>query len=99
MRLITWVFRALIFFILFAFALHNQHPATIKWAFGYEWQSQTVFVVLAAFAMGCAVGVVAMLPSWWRHRSQSKQDKPTSPQNPPTNPPERAPEHPPRDGL
>ena len=99
MRLITWVFRALIFFILFAFALHNQHPATIKWAFGYEWQSQTVFVVLAAFAMGCAVGVVAMLPSWWRHRTHPKSDTPAGPQNPPTNPPERAPEHPPRDGL
>ena len=99
MRLITWVFRALIFFILFAFALHNQHPATIKWVFGYEWQSQTVFVVLTAFALGCAVGVVAMVPSWWRHRAHPKPDTPTGPLNPPTTPPERAPEHPPRDGL
>lgn len=99
MRLIIWVFRALIFFILFAFALHNQHPATIKWAFGYEWQSQTVFVVLAAFAMGCGVGMVAMLPSWWRHRKQPKQDTTAPSLTPPRNPPERSTEHPPRDGL
>ena len=27
-----------------------------------------VIVVLVAFAAGCAFGVLAMVPSWWRHR-------------------------------
>ncbi len=99
MRLIIWFLRALVFFILFAFALNNQQEATLNWFFGYQWQSRTVFVVLAAFAVGCAVGVFAMVPSWWRHRSSAKQQAPQPPQTPPVTPPERMPEHPPRDGL
>lgn len=99
MRLIIWLLRALVFFILFAFALNNQQEVTLNWFFGYQWQSRTVFVVLAAFALGCAVGVFAMVPSWWRHRAQAKQHAPAPPQTPPVTPPERMPEHPPRDGL
>ncbi|MES2889855.1 MAG: LapA family protein [Pseudomonadota bacterium] len=99
MRLIVWFLRALVFFTLFAFALNNQQEATLNWFFGYQWQSRTVFVVLAAFALGCAVGVFAMVPSWWRHRARSKQSPTMAPQSPPVPPPERMPEHPPRDGL
>jgi hypothetical protein len=29
--------------------------------------------VLAAFGLGCAFGVVAMVPSWWRHRRVAKR--------------------------
>jgi hypothetical protein len=28
-----------------------------------------VIVVLVSFAAGCAVGVVAMVPAWWRRRA------------------------------
>ena len=28
-----------------------------------------VFVVLAAFAAGCAMGMLALLPGWWRGRT------------------------------
>ena len=68
MRILVWLLRAAIFFALFAFALNNQHEASVKWFFGYEWRAPMVFVVLAAFALGCAFGVLAMVPSWWRHR-------------------------------
>ena len=34
MRIFVWLFRAAIFFSLFAFALNNQHDATVKWFFG-----------------------------------------------------------------
>ncbi len=99
MKVIVWFLRALIFFVLFAFALNNQHATTLNWFFGYQWQTRTVFVVLAAFALGCGVGIFAMLPSWWRHRAQSNVVAPRAPQTPPMTPPERMPEHPPRDGL
>lgn len=101
MRLISWIFRALIFFILFAFALNNQHSALINWPFGYHWQSQTVFVVLGAFALGCAVGVFAMVPSWWRQRSQARLIAPSAFTGSTLTPApaDRSPEHPPRDGL
>jgi putative membrane protein len=68
MRLFVWLVRAAIFFALFAFALNNQHDASIHWFFGQEWRAPMVFIVLAAFALGCAFGIFAMVPSWWRHR-------------------------------
>ena len=68
MRILVWLLRAAIFFALFAFALNNQHEASVRWFFGYGWRAPMVFVVLAAFALGCAFGVLAMVPSWWRHR-------------------------------
>ncbi len=68
MRIFSWLLRAFIFFTLFAFALNNQQPVQLHWFFGFEWQTHMVFVVLAAFTAGCAVGVLAMLPAWWRKR-------------------------------
>ncbi len=73
MRLILWTLKALVFFTLFAFALNNQHPASVKWFFGVEWQAPMVFVVLAAFAAGCALGVLAMVPGRWRRKAISPQ--------------------------
>ena len=59
MRFIVWLFRAFIFFTLFAFALNNQQDAVVHWFFGTQWQAPMVIVVLAAFALGCALGVLA----------------------------------------
>ena len=83
MKVLVWIFQILIFFILFIFAIQNQHPAVIKWPFGYQWESKTIFIILAAFAFGCAVGILAMLPGWWRHRGlkkimNPKNDSPTA---------------------
>ena len=72
MRLIVWLFRAFIFFALFAFALNNQQPVNVHWFFGVQWQAPMVIVVLTAFAAGAAIGVIAMVPSWWRHRRQAR---------------------------
>lgn len=73
MRILVWLVRAAVFFTLFAFALNNQHTVALKWFFGYEWQAPMVIVTLAAFALGCAFGVLAMVPSWWRHRRAARQ--------------------------
>lgn len=75
MRALTWLLRAAIFFALFAFALNNQDEAAVKWFFGHEWRAPMVFIVLAAFGLGCAMGVMAMLPSWWHHRRQAQQQR------------------------
>ena len=104
MRFFVWLVRAFIFFTLFAFALNNQQPATVRWFFGVEWRTPMVIVVLVAFAGGCAIGVLAMVPSWWRHRRVAKRHAP-APVPAPTPPPssllssEFGPEHPPREGL
>jgi uncharacterized integral membrane protein len=72
MRALNWLWRGLLFFILFAFALNNQHAVELKWFFGYAWRAPMVFVVLGVFALGCVTGVLAMLPSWWRHRRDAR---------------------------
>lgn len=79
MRILIWLVRAAIFFTLFAFALNNQQDAGIRWFFGHEWRAPMVFIVLAAFALGCALGVFAMVPSWWRHRRVARKHAPVIP--------------------
>jgi lipopolysaccharide assembly protein A len=73
MRLIAWLLRAFIFFTLFAFALNNQQVVTVHWFFGVDWRARLVIVVLAAFAAGCALGALAMVPNWWRQRQLVKR--------------------------
>ena len=75
MRLFVWLFRAFIFFTLFAFALNNQQSAAVRWFFGIEWHAPMVIIVLAAFAAGCAIGVLAMVPSWWQHRRAARRNR------------------------
>lgn len=106
MRALTWLLRALIFFTLFAFALNNQDEAAVRWFFGHEWRAPMVFIVLAAFGAGCAIGILAMLPSWWRLRRLSQQqvqraDTATTVLGPAVTRPVEAvaAEHPPRDGV
>jgi lipopolysaccharide assembly protein A len=76
MRLLVWLLRAFIFFSLFAFSLHNQQMASVNWAFGYAWSAPMVIIVLAAFAAGTVFGVLAMTPSWWRHRRMARKHAP-----------------------
>ena len=76
MRLLVWLLRAFIFFSLFAFSLHNLQPASVNWAFGYAWETRMVIVVLTAFAAGTVFGVLAMTPSWWRHRRIARRHGP-----------------------
>ena len=102
MRVITWVFRLFIFFALFAFALNNQQDAAVRWFFGYEWRAPMVFIVLAAFGLGCAFGVSAMVPAWWKHRrvaTRKSVPPQTSSAQSPLSTAAPMPEHPPRDGL
>lgn len=68
MKYLLWLLKAAIFFTLFAFALNNQHDVTVNFFFGAAWRAPLVLVVLAACAGGLAVGVLGMLPGWWRHR-------------------------------
>ena len=105
MRILVWIFRALIFFTLYAFALNNQQAANVRWFFGVEWHAPMVIVVLVVFAAGCALGVLAMVPAWWRHRREALRLAPAPtpvrgaaprPEAPNS---DLVPEHPPREGL
>jgi len=73
MKYLLWLLKAAIFFTLFAFALNNQHDATVYFFFGTSWRAPLVLVVLAAFAGGLVVGALGMLPGWWKHRAAAAQ--------------------------
>ena len=72
-KLLQWVLKAAVFFTLFAFALNNQHEASVHFFFGTQWRSPMVLVVLAAFTLGIVVGVLGMVPRWWRQRQSARQ--------------------------
>ena len=106
MRVLSWVLRLFIFLSLFAFALNNEQPVVVHWFFGAQWTAPMVIVVLVAFASGAALGVLAMVPSWWRHRRVARRLTPAPsppPKRPagdsPSAPGDLGPEHPPREGL
>lgn len=102
MRVLLWVLRALVFFVLFAFALNNQQPATVHWFFGAQWTAPMVILVLAAFALGCATGVMVMVPGWWRHRREARRLRPDTPAkapSAPSGPTAAATQPPPPDGV
>ncbi len=73
MKYLTWLLKAAIFFTLFAFALNNQHAATVHFFFGTSWSGPLVLVVLAAFACGLVVGAAGMAPRWWRRRAAARR--------------------------
>jgi putative membrane protein len=102
MRIFVWL---VVFVALFAFSLKNLESATVKWFFGQEWHAPMVVIVLAAFGLGCAFGIFAMVPSWWRHRRIARREAARAPAAATALPGittrsgEPALVHPPRDGL
>jgi putative membrane protein len=70
--LLKWILKAAIFFTLFAFALNNQHEGSVRFFFGTEWRAPMVLIVLAALVLGLALGVLAMVPRWWRERQSPR---------------------------
>ena len=85
MKYLMWLLKAAIFFTLFAFALNNQQDTTVHFFFGTQWRAPMVLVVLAAFAIGLAVGALGMVPRWWKQRRQARlarmQDAAAGPQS------------------
>ena len=70
MRYLNWLLRAALFIVLLGFAVKNDQPVTLRYFFGYAWQSSLVIVLLIFFAAGTAIGVLAMLASVLRQRRE-----------------------------
>ena len=68
MNYLIWLLKAAIFFTLFAFALNNQQAVAVNFFFGTFWKAPLVLVVLTAFGTGLALGVLLMMPRWWKKR-------------------------------
>ena len=78
LRLLQWLLKAAVFFTLFAFALNNQQETRVNFFFSTYWSAPTVLVVLSAFTLGVVVGVLGMVPRWWRERQTAKQMGPAT---------------------
>ena len=94
MWLLQLLLKAAIFFTLFAFALNNQHDAVVHFFFGTTWSAPLVLVLLTVFVMGVAVGVIGMVPRWWKHRRLAQLANTTAkPESTPTAPTTADPTH------
>ena len=71
--LLQWTLKAAIFFTLFAFALNNQHDVTVHFFFCQQWLAPQVLVLLAVFVLGLTLGVLLMVPKWWREHRQVRR--------------------------
>ena len=72
MKYLMWLLKAAIFFTLFAFALNNQQTVAVNFFFGTVWKAPLVIVVLSVFTTGLALGVLLMIPRWWKKKPFGK---------------------------
>ena len=70
MRYLIWTLRAVLFLLLLGFAVKNDQPVTLRYFFGYEWQTSLVVVLLCFFTVGVLVGLLAMLSMLYRQRRE-----------------------------
>jgi lipopolysaccharide assembly protein A len=64
MSLLTWLLRVAVFLLLVGFALSNTETAVVRF-FGipqFEWRAPLVLLLLAFFALGALLGVLATMP-------------------------------------
>ena len=78
MKYLSWLLKAAIFFTLFAFALNNQQAVAVNFFFGTMWKAPLVLVVLVTFSIGLALGVLLMVPRWWKKRKANPPPRPES---------------------
>ena len=58
MRFLRWLVALVLFFALVVLALQNSDVVTLKVYHWWSWQGPLVFVVLVAFALGAAAGLL-----------------------------------------
>ena len=59
MQVLRWVVGGLLFLALLFLSLQNSEPVTLKFYHWWSWQAPLIFVVLIAFVVGAAAGLLA----------------------------------------
>jgi lipopolysaccharide assembly protein A len=75
MKIIFRIVAAVLFVIFFGFALKNTQEVSLRFFFNYEIRGPLVLLLLAFFAGGAALGVLAMIPTVFRHRRDLTKHK------------------------
>jgi uncharacterized integral membrane protein len=73
MRYLSWVFRILLFVLLFSFALKNSDPVTVRFYLGTHWEASLALVVLVSFFVGVVAGVIAGFAYVYQQRREILQ--------------------------
>jgi lipopolysaccharide assembly protein A len=60
----------LLFVLLFAFALKNTEPVSLRFYFDYAWSAPLVLILLLAFACGILMGMLAGALNAYRQRRE-----------------------------
>ena len=70
MRFLTWAVRLALFVVLLAFAAKNTDPVTLRFYFSLAWQAPLVALLLAFFAAGTVLGLIAMFGTYLAQRRE-----------------------------
>ena len=70
MRVLTWAIRIALFVVLLAFAAKNTEPVTLRFYFDLAWQAPLVALLLAFFAAGAVLGLIAMSGTYLAQRRE-----------------------------
>jgi uncharacterized integral membrane protein len=68
MRILTWTIRSALFILLLALAARNTESVTRRFFFDLAWEAPLVVLLLAFFAAGAALGLLAALGAVLRQR-------------------------------
>jgi uncharacterized integral membrane protein len=77
MKILLWLFRALLFVAIFGLAIKNDRAVELRFYFDHAWQVPLSLVVLLAFAAGAALGLTAALATLarqWRELGRMRAD-------------------------
>jgi lipopolysaccharide assembly protein A len=70
MRVLAWAIRIALFVLLVAFAAKNADPVKLRFYFDLAWEAPLVALLLAFFAAGVLLGVLAMLGTFLAQRRE-----------------------------
>ena len=70
MRYVNWILKFALFVLVLTFAVRNTEMVTVRYFFGWEWQSPLIFVLLIAFCAGIALGLAAGLTRIFKQRRE-----------------------------
>lgn len=77
MKILFRIVAAMLFIVFFVFALKNTQEAALYFFLGYEIRAPLVLLLLAFFIGGIALGILAMIPTVFRHRRDLSKHKKT----------------------
>ena len=73
MRVITWIVNGLLFILALGFAIRNTTPTELRFFLftgDYVWNLPLVIYLLVFFVVGVVVGLLSVIPSYFRGRRE-----------------------------